>query len=112
MLIDDNPIGVALNRNLGSPVAPREAVEAELTRLIERRSRQKDPDDEHELWKASVRRYNLMRSEERKAQWHEYHASQAARLRVLMDALIARHEREAERLMSRDSHEQNERKEA
>jgi hypothetical protein len=37
-LVDDKPIGVALNRNLGSPTAPGEAVEAELDRLIERRS--------------------------------------------------------------------------
>jgi hypothetical protein len=33
-LIDDKPIGVPLNRNLGSPVAPGEAVEAKLDRLI------------------------------------------------------------------------------
>jgi hypothetical protein len=36
-LIDDKPIGAPLNRNLGSPVAPGEAVEAELDRLITRR---------------------------------------------------------------------------
>jgi hypothetical protein len=36
-LIDDNPIGAPLNRNLGSPVGPGEAVEAELDRLITRR---------------------------------------------------------------------------
>ena len=51
-MIDDIPIGAGLNRNLGSPTAPGEAVEAELGRLIERRSRQKDPDEESELWKA------------------------------------------------------------
>jgi hypothetical protein len=51
VLIDDKPIGVALNRNLGSPTAPGEAVEAELDRLIERRSRQRDADEESELWK-------------------------------------------------------------
>jgi hypothetical protein len=45
-LIDDKPIGATLNRNLGSPTAPGEAVEGELDRLIERRSRQKDPDEE------------------------------------------------------------------
>jgi hypothetical protein len=33
-LIDDKPIGAPLNRNLGSPVPPGEAVEAELDRLI------------------------------------------------------------------------------
>ena len=53
LLIDDK-IGAALNRNLGSPTAPGEAVEAELDRLIERRSRQKGPDEKSELWKAGV----------------------------------------------------------
>ena len=33
-MIDDKPIGAALNRNLGSPTAPGEAVESELDRLI------------------------------------------------------------------------------
>jgi hypothetical protein len=36
-LIDDKPIGAPRNRNLGSPAAPGEAVEAELDRLIARR---------------------------------------------------------------------------
>jgi hypothetical protein len=36
-LIDDKPIGAPLNCNLESPVAPGEAVEAELDRLITRR---------------------------------------------------------------------------
>jgi hypothetical protein len=36
-LVDDKPIGASLSRNLGSPVAPGEAVEAELDRLITRR---------------------------------------------------------------------------
>jgi hypothetical protein len=52
---DDIPIGTALSRNLGSPTAPGEAVESELDRLIERRSRQKDPDEESELWQESER---------------------------------------------------------
>jgi hypothetical protein len=54
-VIDDRPIGAALSRNLGSPTAPGEATEAELDRLIERRSRQKDPDLESELWRESER---------------------------------------------------------
>jgi hypothetical protein len=33
-VIDDKPIGAALNRNLRSPTAPGETVEAELDRLI------------------------------------------------------------------------------
>jgi hypothetical protein len=60
-LVDNKPIGVALNRNLGIPTAPGEAVEAELDRLIARRSRQKDPDEESELWKQSVRAYDEKR---------------------------------------------------
>jgi hypothetical protein len=36
-VIDDEPIGAALNQNLGSPTAPGEAVEAELDRLTTRR---------------------------------------------------------------------------
>ena len=42
-MIDDIPTGAALSRNLGSPMAPGEAVEGELDRLIERRSRQSPP---------------------------------------------------------------------
>ena len=57
----DELIGAGLNRNLGSPTAPGEAVESELDRLIQRRSRQKDPDEESELWRESVRAYEERR---------------------------------------------------
>ena len=98
-MIDDKPIGVALNRNLGSPTAPGEAVEAELLdRLIARRSRQKDPDEESELWKASVRRYNARKQEQLRNEWCEYHRGQAARLRAVFEPLIARHEEQAAKL--------------
>ena len=36
-MIDNQPIGAPLNRNLGRPAAPGEAVEADLDRLITRR---------------------------------------------------------------------------
>jgi hypothetical protein len=98
-LIDDKPIGVALNRNLGSPTAPGEAVEAELNRLIARRSRREiDPDETEELWKESERQYNARRREEMRAAWQEYHQGQAARHRAVLESLIARHEGEAARL--------------
>jgi hypothetical protein len=42
-------------------IARGEMVEGELDRLIERRSRQKDPDEESELWKESVRAYEEQR---------------------------------------------------
>ena len=96
-MIDDIPIGAPLNRNLGSPTAPGEAVEAELNRLIERRSRQKDPEEENALWQASVRQYNARREAELKAEWCEHHEGQAARLRVVLEELIADYEQQAER---------------
>ena len=96
-MIDDRPIGAALNRNLGSPTAPGEATEAELDRLIERRSRQKDPDEESELWRESARAYTARRRDEMRAAWCEHHQGQAARLRAVLEALIARHEEQAER---------------
>ena len=79
-------------------IARSEAVEADLNRFIVRRSRQKDPEEENELWQESVRRYNARLQEERRAAWCEHHQGQAARLRAVLEALIARHEAEAERL--------------
>lgn len=82
-MVDDKPIGVALARNLGSPTAPGEAVEAELNRLIERRStRETDPDERDELWKASVAAYNARRREENRLAWCEYYSRLAGSLRA------------------------------
>ena len=80
-MLDDIPIGAALSSNLGSPTAPGEAVESELDRLVERRSRQKDPDEENELWKESVRRYNARRREENRLAWCDYFEHLATSLR-------------------------------
>jgi hypothetical protein len=66
--------------------------------MTERRSRKKDPDEEHEFWKESVRRYTTRRREEMRAAWWEYHQGQAARHRAVLEALIASHESAAERL--------------
>jgi hypothetical protein len=84
MLIDDIPIGAALNRNLGSLTAPGEAVESELDRLIERRSRkgEEDPEEREELWKESVRRYNARRREENRLAWCDYFERLAGSLRT------------------------------
>jgi len=97
-VIDDISIGASLSRNLGSPTAPGEATEAELDRLIERRSRQKDPDEESELWRESVRRYNDRKQEQLRNEWCEYHQGQAERHRTVLVALIARHEAAAAQL--------------
>ena len=76
-MIDNQPIGASLSRNLVSPTAPGEVVEAELTRLIERRSRQKDPEEESELWRESVRAYEEKRRQMARAEWHLHHTAQA-----------------------------------
>jgi hypothetical protein len=72
-LIDDKPIGVPLNRNLGSPVAPGEAVESELDRLITRRHDQRVKDEGErqleEAWRESERREEARRREENRGCW-------------------------------------------
>jgi hypothetical protein len=75
-----------------------ELVEKELDAMIERRSHQKDAEEVSEAWQESVRRYNARLQEERRAAWCEHHQVQAARLRAVLESLIARHEAEAERL--------------
>jgi hypothetical protein len=82
-----------------------DTVDAELDRLISRRAsqdRRPDPDEQEELWKASVRAYTGRRQEEMRAAWCEFHQGQAARHRAVLEALIARHEEQAEKY--RDQH--------
>ena len=65
-------------------VAHTEKVEAELTRLIEKRSsREMDSDEREELWKGSVRAYTVRRREEMRTAWCQYHQGQAARHRAV-----------------------------
>jgi hypothetical protein len=81
-------------------VARADTVDAELDRLISKRAsqdRRPDPDEQHELWMASVRTYNASRHEEMRAAWREYHQVQAARHRAVLEALIASHEEQAEK---------------
>jgi hypothetical protein len=89
--VDEQPIGAALNRNLGSPRAPGEAVE--------RRSRQKDPDEESELWQESVKAYEEKRQQMARLEWHLHHTAQAERLRRTLKALACHHEEQAAKLM-------------
>jgi hypothetical protein len=92
VLIDDIPIGAGLSRNLGNPTAPGEAVEAELDRLIERRSRQKDPEEEGELWRESVKAYEEKRRQMARLEWHAFHCRQAERHRATPNRKEMRHE--------------------
>jgi hypothetical protein len=99
VVIDDIAIGAPLSRNLGSPTVPGEAVEAELDRLIQRRSQQKEPDEESWLWQESVKRYEEERLKVARLEWHAFHCGQAERHRATLQALIEHHESEAARLM-------------
>ena len=92
---DIQPVGTGLSRDISNG----EAVEADLNRLIERRSRQRDADEQEELWRESVRRYNDRKQEQLRNEWCEYHQGQAARHRAVLESLIARHEEEAAKLM-------------
>jgi hypothetical protein len=79
-------------------VAHRAMVEAELARLVEKRSsREIDADERDELWKASVAAYNARRREENRVAWCEYHRGQAERHRAILEVLIANHEARAEK---------------
>ena len=80
-------------------IARGEMVEKELNAMIERRSRkgEVDPDELEPFYMESVRRYNAHRREEMRVAWCEHHQGQAARLRAVLESLIARHEEQAER---------------
>jgi light-regulated signal transduction histidine kinase (bacteriophytochrome) len=80
-------------------IARGEMVEKELDGMTERRSRQKDPDEESELWQASVRAYEEKRRQAARLEWHLHHTAQAERLRRTLEGLIAHHEEQAAKLM-------------
>ena len=63
-------------------IARGEMVERELDAMIVRRSRQKDPDEEHELWRESVRRYNARLREENRLAWCDYFSRLVGSLRA------------------------------
>jgi hypothetical protein len=63
-------------------IARGELVEKELDAMIERRSRQKDPEEASEAWQESVRRYNVRRREENRLAWCDYFERLSACLRA------------------------------
>lgn len=78
-----------------------DAVDQEITRLIEKRSsREVDPDEREETWKASVRAYNVSRREEMREAWTAFHEQQAERHRRTLQELISYHETRAQRLLT------------
>ena len=60
-------------------IAHDEAVEAELTRLVEKRSPNghQDPDELEPTYAESVRRYHERATAERRAQWIDFHRHMA-----------------------------------
>src|SRR5215210_4486748 len=79
-------------------VARRDTVEVELDRLMQKRApREIDAAERDELWTASMAAYNARRREENRVAWCEYHRGQAERHRGILEALIADHERQAEK---------------
>jgi hypothetical protein len=63
-------------------IARGEMVEKDLNAMIERRSRQKDPEEASEAWQESVRRYNVRRREENRLAWCDYFERLSACLRA------------------------------
>jgi hypothetical protein len=79
------------------------SVDAGLDRLISKRAsqdRRPDPDEQEELWKASVDAYNEKRQKIARYEWHAFHCGQAERHRRTLQELISYHEMQAERLLT------------
>jgi hypothetical protein len=81
-------------------IARGEMVEAELDRMIEKRSRKGEtyPVEREDLWVESVRRYHERERRQIRAEWYGWHLDQAERHRRTLAALIAHHESEAQKL--------------
>jgi len=51
------------------------------------------------MWKQTVRRFNERERRQIRAQWYGWHCDQAERHRRTLEALISRHEAEAQKLL-------------
>jgi hypothetical protein len=76
------------------------AADAELTRMIERRSRkgEMDRDELDAGYMESVRRYQEKRRAQACYEWQLHHTAQAERLRRTLEALASHHEEQAAKL--------------
>jgi hypothetical protein len=79
-------------------IARGEMVEKELDAMIERRSRQKDPQEDSDLWQESAKAYEEKRRQMARLEWHLHHTAQAERLRRTLEALASHHEEQAAKL--------------
>ena len=80
-------------------IARGEMVERELDAMIERRSRQKDPQEDSDLWQESAKAYEEKCRQMARLEWHLHHTAQAERLRRTLEVLASYHEEQAARLI-------------
>ena len=66
--------------------------------MIERRSRQKDPQEDSGLWQESAKAYEQKRRQMARLEWYLHHTVQAERLRRTLEALASHHEEQAAKL--------------
>ena len=79
-----------------------ETVDADLGRLISKRTsqdRRPDPDELDPGYVESARRYQERMHATARVEWHLHHVSQAERLRRTLGDLIAFHEAEAQKYL-------------
>jgi hypothetical protein len=88
-------------------ISQGEKVEKELDAFIERRTKkdEQDADARDDLWMESVRPYQERERRQIRAEWRDYHESQAERHRRTLAALIAHHEGEAQKLIEDNEQE-------
>ena len=83
-------------------VIHRDTVDRDLDRLLSTRASEDTTPDLTTLeptYVESVRLFHARRRAENRAEWLAYHQDQARRHKAVLEALVARHEAEAEKLM-------------
>ncbi len=92
-------------RAISRDISKGERVEDEIDVFISRRHDQRVRDEggrpEEEAWRESERRHEAARREQNASAWYEYHLDAAGRLRATLSALVAHHEREAQKYQSK-----------
>jgi hypothetical protein len=91
-------LGQVLSRDIASGAQ----VDGELDAFIERRHKERVKEEGErrleEEWKESERRHAQTQRQQARLEWHLHHQGQAERLRRTLEALIAHHEAEAQKL--------------
>ena len=94
-MLDEQPIGKALSRDISSARG-----EEELDRFIARRARGEAtlPKHEEEFWFESERRAKEAQEQRLRGEWTLYHLDRAAALKKTMEELIRHHEKQAQKV--------------